>query len=178
MIQIIDNFFPDEVCTKLRNFMLEKNSYDELYADYAAVNFYDRTDEIDYIQNKIVELKKFSYLRSWSFIYRNFARGVLPHADPARYTLSIWVSLDESILDRRENGLNVYTVKPISENSEKYSNGYEYVYDVIKDVDPVRIPYKYNRAILFDSLYIHSSGNVSMKPGDGHRRIGYTYLFG
>jgi len=178
MIQIIDNFFPDDVCTRLRNFMLEKKSYDELYADYAAVNFYDRTDEVNYIQDKIIELKNFSYLRSWSFIYRNFARGVLPHADPARYTLSIWVSLDESILDWRENGLNVYMVKPASENSEKYSNGYEYVYDVIKDVDPVRIPYKYNRAILFDSLYIHSSGNVSMKPGDIHRRVGYTYLFG
>ena len=178
MIKIIDNFFTDDICTKLRNEMLDRKTYDEIYEDYAAVNFYSRSVESDFIENKISELKDYRYLRSWSFIYRNFARGVLPHADPARYTLSIWVSRDESILDWHENGLKIYMVKPVNEHSDKHANGHEYVYDIIKNVDPVKIPYKYNRAILFDSMYIHSSDNVSMKLGDDNRRVGYTYLFG
>lgn len=132
MIKIIDNFFPDELCSKLRNFMLDKKTYDEMYADYAAVNFYESSTEIDLIKSKVHELTECTYLRSWSFIYRNFARGVLPHADPARYTLSVWVSLDESILDWRENGLKVYMIKPLSANSNDHVTGHEYVYDIIK----------------------------------------------
>jgi hypothetical protein len=178
MIQIIDNFFDDQTCDQLRQYMLDAKNFDEVYHDYAAINFYDQSPEVSFIQNKVHELKNFTYLRSWSFIYKNFSRGVLPHADPSTYTLSVWVTPDESILDWRENGLNIYMVKPIADNDTNYTNGHEYIYSIIKDVNPVKIPYRYNRAILFDSRYIHSSDNVSMKSGLENRRVSYTYLFG
>lgn len=178
MIQIIDNFFPDSLCCELRSYMLERQNFDEIYHDYAAVNFLEYRQEINLIKDKIPLLKDVSYLRAWSFIYKNFSRGVLPHADPSMYTLSIWVSDDKSILDWRENGLNIYTVKPVAENNNNYSSGHEYIYSIIKDTQPVKIPYRYNRAILFDSAYIHSSDCVSMKTGLDNRRVSYTYLFG
>ena len=41
-----------------------------------------------------------------------------------------------------------------------------------------QIPYKSNRAFLFDGAYFHQTIRVSMKEGIENRRVSYTMLFG
>ena len=40
------------------------------------------------------------------------------------------------------------------------------------------IPYKFNRAVLFNSAYFHETDNIDFKDGYESRRINITYLFG
>ena len=46
------------------------------------------------------------------------------------------------------------------------------------DRAPVRVPYRCNRAAIFDSSLIHESGGVRFRPGYANRRINLTLLFG
>ena len=43
---------------------------------------------------------------------------------------------------------------------------------------PVRVPYRCNRAVIFDSSLIHESGGVCFRSGYANRRINVTLLFG
>ena len=43
---------------------------------------------------------------------------------------------------------------------------------------PVRVPYRCNRAVIFDSSLIHESGGVRFLSGYANRRINVTLLFG
>ena len=40
------------------------------------------------------------------------------------------------------------------------------------------IPYKFNRAVLFNSGYFHETDKINFKDGYESRRINITYLFG
>jgi len=178
MIKIFDNFFPDDLCKEMYRYMIELNSYHENYADYSAVNFFERLPAVDVIEKNVNELNDLKYERAWSFIYRNHARGVMPHADPSTLTFTVWITPDESILNHRENGLNIWTVDTPKEIPHQ-DNGtmQERIFDLIKDREPVKIPYKYNRAILFESKYLHATDCVSMKHGIENQRVNYTFLF-
>ena len=39
-------------------------------------------------------------------------------------------------------------------------------------------PYRFNRAILFNSAYFHETDKINFKDGHESRRINITYLFG
>ena len=47
----------------------------------------------------------------------------------------------------------------------------------LKDASYDTIPYKYNRAIIFEGRTFHSTDNVHMKPGDNNKRVNYTFLY-
>ena len=40
------------------------------------------------------------------------------------------------------------------------------------------IPYRFNRAVLFNSAYFHETDKIDFKDGYESRRINITYLFG
>ncbi len=42
----------------------------------------------------------------------------------------------------------------------------------------VRVPYKCNRAAIFDSSFVHRSLPARFRPGMRNRRINLTFLFG
>lgn len=44
--------------------------------------------------------------------------------------------------------------------------------------DLVRIPYRANRAVVFDSHMLHSTDEFSFRPGFASQRINLTFLFG
>ena len=94
---IIDDFFPDEICTELREKTLNSKIYHDEYCDYKALDFDCPNRSIEslthisekYIVPKVSLEKK--YIRSWSFVYNNVARGVLPHADPSFINASLFL---------------------------------------------------------------------------------------
>ena len=78
---IIDNFFPDEICEKLRDKTLNSDHYHATYFDYKAVDFDHPDVETEtlkdiadkYVSPKISLVKASHYDRSWSFVYNNIA---------------------------------------------------------------------------------------------------------
>tara|TARA_R100000951_G_C2600419_1_gene168023 strand:- start:298 stop:921 length:624 start_codon:yes stop_codon:yes gene_type:complete len=182
-IKVIDNFFTNECLQALRYRMLFSKYYDRKYEGYVATDYYPTKDLLtDLIVNEIenkFDLPKF--LRAWSFLYTENNEGVPFHCDSSIKTFNTWVSLDESVLDSEKNGLHIYKITPpdnwtINEWNGDKEKSLEYIKS--KKIDPIKISYKSNRAILFDGSYFHKTNGVSMKEGFENMRISYTLLFG
>ena len=181
---IIDDFFPDDVCTYLREKSLNTEKYNDRYWDYKSIDF----DHADYITESLKDISdkyvvpKISlaekYYRSWSFVYDNVARGVQPHADPSFINVNIWVTPDECVQDHNKNGLKIYKKKSPKEWTWKqYNNNHALIDDFLKDSEYDIIPYKCNRATIFRGNTFHTTDNVYMKPGHENKRVNYTFLY-
>ena len=180
---IIDDFFPDEICTELREKTLNSKKYNDKYWDYKSLDFDndDETESLTHISDKYV-VPKISlaekYYRSWSFVYNNVARGVFPHADPSFINVNIWVTPDECVQDHNKNGLRIYRRKAPKEWTHIQYNGSDgLITNYLKGSKYDRVPYRYNRAVIFRGNTFHSTDNVYMKPGDSNKRVNYTFLY-
>ena len=181
---IIDDFFPDEICKELREKSYNAKDYNMKYWDYKALDF-DRPgfskESLIHISDKYI-VPKISlaekYYRSWSFVYENVAEGVYPHADPSFINVNIWVTPDECVQDHNKNGLKIYKKKAPKEWTWKqYNTGGLLITDYLKGSKYDRVPYRYNRAIVFRGNTFHETDSVHMKPGDENRRVNYTFLY-
>ena len=47
-----------------------------------------------------------------------------------------------------------------------------------KKANFINVPYKFNRAVLFNSAYFHETDKINFKDEYEARRINITYLFG
>jgi hypothetical protein len=172
---IIDNFLKEEFCERLRRFMLTINIRDDIYTDYAAVNYNKKGNAIwfrlltnisDEIKEKFYFLKDFNYQRGWSFIHNNIQKETVhKHADPGSLiTFNIWCTPDICVLDDNEkyNGIVIYDTFNIN--------------DVEKCSKKI-VPYKFNRVVVFDSRKIHESLLSRFKEGYENRKINYTFLY-
>ena len=185
-ITIVDDFFTQEILSILKIRILYTKHVDKNYGTYQAIDYLEDQDYITHLivekfKNKLSILPPFQ--RAWSFVYHNESQGVGLHADPSEFNVNIWVSSDESVKDKFSNGLKIYKISPPSDwkrkdwnpgkNTEKVKN-----YLDSNNVQPVKIDYKSNRAVIFNGAYFHESNQVSMKEGVENRRVSYTMLFG
>ena len=180
---IIDNFFPDDICTELREKSLNAKKYDSKYWDYQSLDFDNSfTDpSLKYISDNYitpkVSLAK-NYRRAWTFVYDNIALGVLPHADRSFININVWVTPDECVYDHNKNGLKIYKKKAPKEWTwEEYNRDSNLINRYLKGSKYDRISYKYNRAIIFRGNIFHSTDSVHMKPGHENKRVNYTFLY-
>ena len=180
---VIDDFFPDGMCTYLRDKTLNSEYYDNTFmGGYKALDFdNDNSESLQDISNKYVVPKiplAEKYLRSWSFVYDNVARGICPHADPSFINVNIWVTPDECVYDHNKNGLILYRKKcPKDWDWETYNRDLNLIEDFLKGSKYDRIPYKCNRAVIFRGETFHSTDSVYMKPGPENKRVNYTFLY-
>ena len=183
-IVVIDNFFTNMFLSILKIRVLYSKYFDKDYGEYGAINYFIDKDYItDTIikefRHKLSVLPKFQ--RAWSFVYNNESTGVLLHADPSQFNVNVWVSSDESVKNKTCNGLLIYKIIPPTDwprndwntNPVKVKN-----YIDSHHLEPIKIDYKSNRAIIFNGAYFHKSNNVSMKEGVHNKRVSYTMLFG
>lgn len=103
------------------------------------------------------------------------------HADFAAVSVNLWITPDDANLDPSSGGLKVYNVDaPLSWNFDTY-NGRQ---DVIKaflnqqKASVLTIPYRQNRAIIFNADLFHATAGVKFRPGYENRRINVTMLYG
>lgn len=190
-VVIVDNFLYPEYAKRLQDFFLFFNAREDIYSDYAALNFYkDNPARIWFpLLTSITEeckilmpfLDGLNFERAWAFIYNNISNGVPAHADPAATNLNLWVTPDESMnIAEGYNGLDVWKVYPPEEWSHAQYNGDAVLINSFLQQHPserVNIPYKFNRITIFDSKLFHKTQPVSSKPGYKNRRINYTFLY-
>jgi len=190
-VVIIDDFLLPEYTMRLRDFMLFFNKKEDFYDDYAAVNFHRNTpnkvwfsllsDIVDEVKMRAYCLRTLSFERAWAFIYNNDSNGVNIHADAAAINLNFWVTPDECIIPAQgTNGLDIWKIYPPKGwNYSEYNRNAEKsaIYISQHDVEKVSIPYKFNRLIMFDSMYFHKTQSVHTKDGYENRRINYTFLY-
>jgi hypothetical protein len=190
-VVVVDSWLSDTYAARLREFVLFCNKKEDLYLDYAAINFYrDLQDKVwfpllseivDQTQQEFKLLSNLSFIRGWSFIYSNTSQGVNIHADDASINLNYWVTPDESLyLKDGQNGLDIWPVAPPPNWSyHSYNRSPDLCHRYIQEqrVAPISIPYRFNRLVVFNSMFFHKTQPVKAKPGYENRRINYTFLY-
>jgi tetratricopeptide (TPR) repeat protein len=103
------------------------------------------------------------------------------HADYAAVNANFWITPDEANMDQNSGGLVIYGVGAPSHWAWDTYNGR---LDVIKhylrqqNANRFTIPYRQNRAIIFNSDIFHATDEVKFKPGYENRRVNITMLYG
>jgi len=103
------------------------------------------------------------------------------HADFAAVNVNFWITPDDANLDETSGGLVVYDVDaPMHWDFATY-NGHS---DAIKgfldrqESRSITIPYRQNRAVIFNSDLFHGTDAVTFRPGYENRRVNVTMLYG
>jgi tetratricopeptide (TPR) repeat protein len=120
-------------------------------------------------------------LQAWGFKYDQRMQGINMHADFAKVNVNFWVTPDDACTDPTTGGMVVYDMPvPRSWTFYQYNNESERLaaYVKVHEAKAVRVPYRANRCVLFDSSLIHITDEMHFKPGYENRRVNVTLLFG
>ena len=186
----IDDFLSKEALIELREFCLVSRVWNTGYQNKYLGAFSDK-GFISPIHLQIaIELKKelpklfgpHKLAKFWGFKYdTTLGKGINIHADSAIHNLNFWITPDEFNNNKNAGGLKVYDA-PAPENwiFEDYNNNSNKIYKYLEDnsANCTKIPYKFNRAVLFNSAYFHETDEIDFKDEYEGRRINMTYLFG
>lgn len=126
--------------------------------------------------------KEYPIGQLWGFKYdAQLGSGINVHADFAKVNLNFWITPTESNLDATSGGLRVYKVPaPNSWTFQDYNRNAEQIYEFLdkNNSSSVTVPYRGNRAVLFNSALFHETDAIKFKQGYENRRVNMTYLFG
>ena len=191
-IIFIDDFLSSAAIKELREFCLLSKIWNTEYKDKYLGAFSDK-GFISRIHLQIaIELKqklpnlfgKHSLGKFWAFKYDSnlsLGKGINVHADFALLNLNFWITPDEHNNNKNSGGLKVYDIPaPKSWTFHDYNKNTHEIYKFLKDnkAKCKNIPYRFNRAVLFNSDYFHETDKIDFKDGYESRRINITYLFG
>jgi hypothetical protein len=120
-------------------------------------------------------------LQAWGFKYDQRMQGINMHADFAKVNVNFWITADSACEDPDTGGMVIYDAPvPKSWTFYQYNNESERLaaYVKVHNAKPVRVAYRANRCVLFDSSLIHITDEMHFRPGYENRRVNVTLLFG
>ena len=189
-ILYIDNFLSEEAIKELREFCLvskvwnreQKKGYLGANADRGFISQIHLQIATD-LKKKLPKIFGKHRLQTfWGYKYEsNISKGITVHADSALVNLNFWITPNKYNNNKNTGGIKVYDIlAPKDWPFAKYNRNTEDIYKFLKDkkANCVDIPYRYNRAVLFNSAYFHQTQEIDFKDEYEGRRINITYLFG
>jgi tetratricopeptide (TPR) repeat protein len=120
-------------------------------------------------------------LQAWAFKYDQRLQGINMHADFAKVNVNFWITPDTACEDPASGGMIVYDLPvPKSWTVADYNSDPRRLaaYVKLRNAKPVRVPYRENRCVVFDSSLIHVTDEMHFKPGYENRRVNLTLLYG
>jgi hypothetical protein len=188
-IAVIDNFLEPEALAALRRFCWGSNvwrtNYERGYLGavpehgFASPLLAQIAEEFRTAYADICGSHALKYL--WAFKYDSTLDGVGIHADDAAVNVNFWITPDEANLDPERGGLVVWDVAaPLDWEYAQYNGDLAATRDFLKRTNarPVTIPYRCNRAVIFDSDLFHETDVIRFQEGYLNRRINVTLLYG
>lgn len=129
--------------------------------------------------------KDYPLTQLWAFKYDSTLDGIELHADIAAVNLNFWLTPDEANLDPTRGGLVVWDKEAppewrFDEFNTSSASGQARIEQFLQrsGAQAVRVPYRQNRAVLFDSDLFHRTDTIRFRDGYEDRRINVTMLFG
>jgi tetratricopeptide (TPR) repeat protein len=119
--------------------------------------------------------------QAWAFKGLEARSKVDAHADDGAVSVNFWVTPTEANLEPGRGGLVVCPVRPPSDWVMKdYDTDQAPIVAFLKQNsdDSISIPYRENRAVLFESRLFHYSDAPRFAEGYENHRINVTMLFG
>ncbi len=186
----IDGFLSDAALTEMQRFchastIWRKEYVNQYLGAFAEDGFmsplhFQIAAELRVVLPGILEGQRLEQL--WGFKYNSHVpTGINVHADFAKVNLNFWITPDSANLAPESGGMVVHDVPaPVSWSFDAYNADGAAIHAFLKDnrAGSKRIPYRCNRAVLFNSALFHETDEVHFKDGYENRRINITYLFG
>ena len=122
-------------------------------------------------------------LQAWAFKQDSARRPLKIHADAAAVNVNFWITPDDANLDPASGGLIVWDKEAPREWDFKAYNSTVFqpkIREFLKqnDASPVKVPYRANRALVFNSDLFHESDTCAFRDDYESRRINITFLYG
>lgn len=191
-VVVIDDFLTEEALQALERFCLRSTIwFGNRYLDgrlgaffYAGFNCPLLLQIAEEFREALPDVIGFHHPLRHLWAFKN--TGLLPpdstiHADFAAVNANFWITPTEANLDPQCGGLRVYELEaPRSWDFATYNEGLGLIRDYIAFHDPhvMRIPYRRNRLVLFNSDLFHATEAVRFCPDYESHRINVTMLFG
>lgn len=188
-IAVIDELLTSAALEELRRFCLETPSWRDPYPNgylgamplsgFACPLLGQIAEELAGAFPAIFGRHPLLYM--WGFKYDSRLTGIGLHGDEAAVNVNFWITPDEANLDRERGGLVIWDVAaPLEWDFAKMNGDAQAIRDflVAHEAKPVRIPYRQNRAVIFDSDLFHETDTIRFKEGYLNRRINVTMLYG
>jgi len=191
-VVVIDDFLSARALEHVRRFCLESTVWSGIrYADgrlgaffvdgFAAPVLLQISEELRAAFPRVIG-DRHPLRQLWGFKHAPTAGNqATTHADFAAVNVNFWITSTSSNLDPDTGGLVVYDVTaPLSWDFKIYNERPDLIAGYLRDqgARAIRIPYRENRAIVFNSDLFHATEPIRFGPGYKHRRINVTMLYG
>lgn len=120
--------------------------------------------------------------QAWAYKYDSSLRAINIHADCAAVNINFWITPEEANKNPNNGGLVIWDVLPPADwglmrtqNPDKTEIN-EFL--ETSGARQIKIPYRHNRVVLFNSALFHKSDETEFHDGYENRRINVTLLYG
>lgn len=185
---ILDDFLMPDACEALLHFCQKSSIWhdDQRPGGYLG-SYMDDGFSCDLLYQIAHELrdalpgifKNMPLKHMWAYKYDAQNQGIGIHADSASINVNFWISPNQGNLDPEHGGLLIYPkAAPADWNFADYNTNDAKAWDYIGQAQPVCVPFKQNRAVIFDSRLFHATDHLNFKSDYLLRRINVTFLYG
>jgi tetratricopeptide (TPR) repeat protein len=188
-IVVIDNLLTDEAIAELRRYCLGSRIWHTPYpqgylgafpeSGFAAPLLAQVAEELSTTFKDIFAAHPLRY--HWAFKYDSTLDGIGIHADEAAVNVNFWITPDAANLDPERGGLVIWDkAAPLDWGFAKFNADEKAAYAFLEEsgARPITVPYRANRAVIFDSNLFHKTDVIRFADGYENRRINITMLYG
>ncbi len=190
-VVVVDDFLSTEAIESLRLFCLESTVWSTNRYDYGRLGAFFRDGFNCPLLIQIAEELRAAFPRVigarhpvsqiWAYKYATSQPNLNPHADFAAVNVNFWITPDDANLDPETGGLVMYDVEaPADWDFATYNRNGGKIRELLaaRGARPTVIPYRCNRAVIFDSDLFHATPKLTFRSGYENRRINVTVLYG
>jgi tetratricopeptide (TPR) repeat protein len=188
-IVVIDNLLTDEALASLRRYTLGSRIWHTAYrqgylgafpeSGFAAPILAQVAEELSDTFQEIFAAHPLRY--HWAFKYDSTMDGIAIHADEAAVNVNFWITPDAANLDATGGGLVIWDkAAPLEWDFAKFNADESAAYAFLEEqaAKTVTVPYRANRAVIFDSNLFHKTDRITFAEGYENRRVNVTMLYG
>ena len=187
---IIDDFLNHDALKEIQKFCRNANVFKYPYHGGYVGAFLSKGLSNEFILKLNEDLrltykrifKKLRLTQAWIFKYDSIKTGTNIHADQASVNVNFWITPERANLDKESGGLKIWNRLPPEDwNFDEY-NSLEKSPKIKEMLDSnntpsMVIPYKENRAVIFNSKLFHATDDFKFDNSYENRRVNITFLY-
>jgi hypothetical protein len=192
-VVVVDDFLTPDALESLLAFCLESTIWSSAYHPYGRLGSQFQNgfncplliQIAEELRDALPRLIKDRYPLRHMWGYKSgptLPADAVTHADFAAVNVNFWVTPDEANLDPGGGGMVIYGVEaPLDWDFHMYNSRLEEAivpYLRRQQAGVVAVPYRQNRAVIFNSDLFHGTSELNFREGYEHRRINVTMLYG
>ena len=189
-ILVIDNFLSNTALKEIQHFCRNANIFKYPYSGGYVAAFLSKGLSNQFILKLSEDLrltyknifKELRLTQAWVFKYDSKKEGTNIHADQATVNVNFWITPEIGNQDKSKGGLKIWNKLPPKESSFDSYNSLDSSPGILKmlndnNISNKVIPYKENRAVIFNSQLYHATDDFSFEESYENRRINVTFLY-